>query len=450
VVGEQVGSPGRALVSMRKAGRHNPVSKRTALDRGADSLAMPTQAQIDNNISSRVFPKSERPEGGDCLRILHVISYMGRGGAEMGILKLIAGLGQEFEQRICTTRGFDSDFLKSHFAEGKIYVAGGPQLKLQFPLFRLARIMREYRPHIVHARNWGAIEAVVAAKLAGVPVVIHSEHGYEVDMFAGLPLRRRLFRRLAYAMADAVFALTRELREFHARQAWLRPERIRVIYNGVDTERFAPCREKRNAMRKELALPEESFVIGSVGRLVAIKDHPILLKVAATLVEKGLDVRVLLVGSGPEREKLESLATGALPGRVRFAGDTDRIPEMLNAMDVFVLPSLGEGMSNTLLEAMACGLPVLATNVGGNPEIVENDEHGWLFPPGDSDWLVEKLQILARAPRLIHQLGTAARHRAIQSFSLRSMLESYRSLYLELAARRKVVVARMDTAHVRN
>jgi sugar transferase (PEP-CTERM/EpsH1 system associated) len=411
---------------------------------------MLTQAEMERNIASHAVLTGPAPEDAHRLRILHVISYMGRGGAEMGILKLIAGLGDGFEHRICTTRGFDADFVRSSFSEKKMYVAGSPDLKLQFPLFRLARIMRQYRPHIVHTRNWGAIEAVAAAKLAGVPVVIHSEHGYEIDMFAGLPMRRRLFRRAAYAMADAIFAVTGELRDFHARQAWIRPERVGVMYNGVDTQRFAPCKESRTAMRKELGLPEASFVVGAVGRLVPIKDHQTLLRAAALLPGTGIDVRVLLVGSGPECERLQGQATGAFEGRVHFAGDSSRVPEMLNAMDVFVLPSLNEGMSNTLLEAMACGLPVVATSVGGNPEIIENNVNGCLFTPGDAEWLANKLKLLARDPALVHQLGTAARNRAIESFSLSRMLETYRSFYLDLAARRRVAAARTDTAHVRN
>ncbi|HKV62614.1 MAG TPA: glycosyltransferase [Candidatus Acidoferrum sp.] len=411
---------------------------------------MQTQAQIEREIASSAVLTGPATKLGTPLRVLHVISYMGRGGAEMGILKLIAGLGGDFEQRICTTRGYDANFVQSHFSEQKMYTAGRADLELQFPIFRLARIMREYRPHIVHTRNWGAIEAVAAAKLAGVPVVIHSEHGYEVDMFAGLPMRRRLFRRTAYAMADAIFAVTRELRDFHARQAWIRPDRMGVMYNGVDTQRFAPSIESRAAMRKELGLPSDSFVVGAVGRLVPIKDHQTMLKAAAFATKNGTNVRVLLVGSGPERERLQTLSANTLEGRVYFAGDSSRVPELLNAMDVFVLPSLNEGMSNTLLEAMACGLPALATNVGGNPEIIKNNVNGCLFTPGDTTWLAEKLQNLARNPGLVHQLGTAARNHAIESFGLSRMLESYRSFYLDLAARRQVAAARTDTAHVRN
>jgi sugar transferase (PEP-CTERM/EpsH1 system associated) len=412
---------------------------------------MQTQSQIESNITSPAILETTRSATAERLRILHVISYMGRGGAEMGILKLIRGLdGARFEQRICTTHGFDADFVRHNLPEREPYAAGSAELKLQFPLFRLARIMREYRPHIVHSRNWGALEAVVAAKLAGVPTIIHSEHGYEVDMFAGLPLRRRVFRNVAYTMADAVFAVTRELRNFHARQAWVQPERIAVLYNGVDTQRFAPCSNDRLAMRVQLGFPQDSFVVGSVGRLVTIKDHQTLLKAAAMLVESGIDVRVLLVGSGPEREKLQNLASATLEGRVHFAGDSDRVPEMLNAMDAFVLPSLGEGMSNTLLEAMACGLPVIVTNVGGNPEIIEDGRTGWLFTPGDAKGLAAKLKALVNNPVLLREISAAARTHTVERFSLQGMMRNYATFYLDLAARRGIAAARMDTAHVRN
>src|SRR5580658_10527227 len=160
------------------------------------------QTQTDSKSSTRQGDRlSENISGAEPVRVLHVISYLGRGGAEMGILKLVGGLGRTFEHRICTTRGFDADFVRSHFSEENVEAVGTPEAGLQFPLFRLARVMRHYRPHIVHTRNWGAIEAMLAAKLAGVPAVVDSEHGYEVDMIAGLAFRRRLFRRGAYALA---------------------------------------------------------------------------------------------------------------------------------------------------------------------------------------------------------------------------------------------------------
>src|SRR5208283_5986694 len=157
--------------------------------------------EIDK-IVSRTNYRSVEPR----LRVLHVIDRLGVGGTEFGIVKVIQGLSAgRFEHRICTLRGFDEDFVRTQGFKEQVYVAGGSNPGFQFLIGRLARIMREFRPHVVHSRNWGAIEAIPAARLARVPIAIHSEHGYEVDMLAGLPKRRRIIRRIAYAAADAVF-----------------------------------------------------------------------------------------------------------------------------------------------------------------------------------------------------------------------------------------------------
>jgi sugar transferase (PEP-CTERM/EpsH1 system associated) len=375
------------------------------------------------------------------LRIMHVVNYLRRGGMEFGILKLMAGLGAEkFEHRFCTTRKFDEDFVRAYGLERMLDVAAGSGKGLQFPLFRLKKIFQHYRPHIVHTRNWGALEAVPAARLAGVPVVIHSEHGYEVDNLRGLPMRQRLFRKMAYGMTDVVFAVTRELRDYHARQSWTDPERLRVVYNGVDTDRFAPNAEARARVRRDLGIAETTCLIGSVGRMVPIKDYGTLLRAADQLLTRGADLAVLLVGSGPELDSLQRQAGAidSLRGRIRFLGASDQVPDVLNAMDVFVLPSLGEGMSNTILEAMASGLPVVVTDVGGNPEVVGERNSGLLFQPGDAAALAQALDILITNPEGRRVWGSLARERAVTKFSLRSMMEQYKELYLNAAKQRGV------------
>jgi len=378
------------------------------------------------------------------LRVLHVINRLDMGGTEYGILKVIHGLGEDlFDHRICATRGFDPVLARRQHLEGKVFVAGRQDQRFQFPLFRLARIMKAYSPHIVHSRNWGAIEAIPAARLAGVPVVIHSEHGYELDMLSGLPGRRRLLRRALYGLADAVFTVTGELRSYHAQQAWVSCERIRVIHNGVDTRRFAPQPELRADLRKRFGLPVSGFVVGTVGRMVPIKNHATLLKAAEAMAVRGADVHVVLAGTGPELERHQRyVEASVLAGRVRFLGACDDIPAVMNALDVFVLPSLWEGMSNTLLEAMASGLPAVATRVGGNPVLIEEDRTGWLYPPGDAPELTTRLECLARHAELRYQLGAAARERAISHFSLERMIRDYRNLYLELASQRGIPVGR--------
>jgi sugar transferase (PEP-CTERM/EpsH1 system associated) len=378
------------------------------------------------------------------LRVLHVIDRLDVGGTECGIVKVIEGLsGDCFEHRICTVRGFDESFVKDHGLGNEVYVAGRSTSGFQFLLGRLARIMREFRPHIVHSRNWGAIEAIPAARLARVPVAIHSEHGYEVDMLAGLPKRRRIVRRIAYAAADAVFTVTEELRVYHARQAWLSAERIRVLPNGVDTSRFARRSGEREEVRRRLGLGGESIVLGCVGRMVPIKDHKTLLQAAEILIGRGIPVHLLLVGSGPELTKHKEFVSASpiLSARTLFVGSTTEVPALLNAMDLFVLPSLSEGMSNTLLEAMASSLPAVATNVGGNPELIEDGRSGWLFQPGDVTGLTARLERLIRDGNLRQALGEGARKRAVQHFSLERMILRYRDLYLNLARKRNILSA---------
>lgn len=374
------------------------------------------------------------------LRIVHVIPQLMPGGTEYALLRLIRALGdEEFEHCICATRGVDSEFVRRQVVTSKIYCVGTPGATSQFPVLRLARMMRSLQPDVVHSRNWGGIEAVPAARFAGVPVVIHSEHGYELDSLERLPYRRRIFRRAAYAMADAVFANSRELRDYHARQAWIHGDSVRVIRNGVDTDRFQPQPSMRRQFRQELGVPHDSLLLGSVGRLVTIKDHITLLKAASLLAAQGVNLKVLLVGAGPEMAKLQTqVAEDAnLVGRVIFTGASDRVPELLNAMDVFVLPSRGEGMSNTLLEAMASALPVVASRVGGNPELIDEWCTGFLFAPAETANLAEALKKLCD-PELRQRFGNAARERVILHFSLERMVREYRDLYRGLAAQKQL------------
>jgi glycosyltransferase involved in cell wall biosynthesis len=241
-----------------------------------------------------------------------------------------------------------------------------------------------------------------------------------------------------YSMADVVFTVTNDLRTFHGKQAWLEADDFRVIYNGVDTDRFAPRPGDAARLRLEFAIPQDRVVIGSVGRLVPIKDHPTLLRAAERLLRAGRNVHVLVAGAGPDLEKLKAqVATSeVLRERVTFVGATDRVPELMNAMDVFVLPSICEGMSNTILEAMASGLPVVATSAGGNPELVENGQSGLLFSPSCVESLTQHLVRLTDDSELRTQLGKDARQRAVNLFSLSGMIQRYRDLYLELTARR--------------
>jgi sugar transferase (PEP-CTERM/EpsH1 system associated) len=359
------------------------------------------------------------------------------GGTEHGMLKVIRGLGHvEFEHQICAVRKIDKDFVRRMNVGAKVSSVGSAEPGFQFPLFRLVQLMKEFRPHVVHTRNFGALEAIPAARLALVPVVIHSEHGYEVEILKGLPLRRRVACSAFYALADQVFTVTDDLRDYHSKQAWLAPKRFRVIHNGVNTDLFRPRKELADALKLEFGIPSKRVIIGSVGRIVPIKDFKTLLQAAEILLRRGKDVHVLIVGSGPELPNLRACAAASpeLAGQTLFLGASDRVPDLLNCMDIFVLPSISEGMSNTVLEAMASGLALAITRTGGNPELIDDGRVGWLFPPGDVGALASLLSRLVGDPALGKKYGQAARQRAVEHFSLSAMVQRYRELYLELAS----------------
>lgn len=416
-------------------------------EHAADSLqrAQPVTPVAVKSSPAPARDLSADPQPPFRLRILHVLNRLDTGGTEHAVMNVVSGLDPDlFEHIFCVTRGFNPENAMVQRLARPPHVAGRPGGSGQFLVPSLVRIMKRCRPHIVHSRNWGSIEAVVAARLAHIPIAIHSEHGYELDMMKGLPARQRLFRRAVYSMADAVFTVTEELRHFHAAQASIAAEKLRVLRNGVDTVRFAPRPESRKAARQKLGLAPDSLVIGSVGRMVPIKDYPTLLAASAKTAAAHPNIRVLLAGSGPELHllKQQAASTPELAGRVLFVGAADNIPELLNAMDIFVLPSILEGMSNTILEAMASGLPILATRVGGNPELVVDTSCGWLFHPGDVAGLAARLTQLAENPALRCQFGCEARKRVEARFSLREMIRNYRSLYFELAEKRELIGAR--------
>lgn len=369
------------------------------------------------------------------LRVLHVLDHLGTGGTELGVMKVTQALpADQFENGICVVRGNGEGFLKARTGQQILY-AGGPERGSQFSIGRLTRVFRDWKPHVVHSRNWGTIEAIPAAKLARVPIAIHSEHGYELEMLEGIPLRRRLLRRMFYAWADSIFAVTNDLGGYHARQVGWPNDRIATIYNGVDVHKFAPSSIERCAHREALGLSESCFLVGAVGRLVRLKDYSTLLKATHLLASSGVDLAVMFVGDGPEMASLRREACG-LGHRVVFLGERSDLPQIFNAMDVFVQTSLIEGMSNTILEAMATGVPTVVTARGGNVELVSDKVTGILFEPGDVTALAATLSLLAKNPTMRASLGLNGRDRAVKEFCLEKMVSAYSQLYTDLAIKK--------------
>jgi glycosyltransferase involved in cell wall biosynthesis len=308
------------------------------------------------------------------------------------------------------------------------------RIPVQIP--SLAHAIRETRPDIVHSRNWAAIEGVMAARWVGSCATVHSEHGLDSDTVATEPRRRVWFRRLAYQMADRVLSVSSRLRDLHAARTGFPAHRIAVIHNGVDNRRFYPDGATRARVRQELGISDDEYCIGCVANLNAVKDHPTLLRAVDEMSAEFTNWRLLLIGAGAERAALEEFVRTHpnCSSRVSFLGVSDRVSELLNAMDVWVLPSLTEGISNALLEAMATGLPVVVSDVGGNPEVVIAGDSGLLFGVGDHRKLVAQLLLLQRQRNLRLQLGRRSLQRVADEFSIDSMIRAYECIYERLGS----------------
>jgi sugar transferase (PEP-CTERM/EpsH1 system associated) len=366
----------------------------------------------------------------DRIRIMHVVDSLGTGGTEEGIRKLLSGLdGSAFEQTLCTVM----PCADSETRGARILSVGNAGGGRQLLVGRFKQLFQRERPHIVHSRNWGTIEAIVAARMAGIRAVVHSEHGLESSTYRRQPLRRNVVRRLCFAWTDRVFTVSRALRTYYAQQLRMNEFRIGVIPNGVDTERFRSRPEARLAHREKLGSNSHTVVIGTVGRLDPIKDHRTLFLAMEFLLAMGANVQLVIVGDGPERKALEASVQSRtnLAGKIMFAGETNDVFSYLNVFDIFVLPSLAEGMSNALLEAMSVGIPCLASSVGGNPELIEDGSSGLLFEAGDAKTLAMRLQMLSVNPRHRQELGGNARRRVEKVFSLHRMIHNYTRLYTQ-------------------
>ncbi len=292
---------------------------------------------------------------------------------------------------------------------------------------RLRRLVRDRRISVLHTHNF-APWLYASFATAGMPSVrhVHTQHS-EVPPSA---VRHFLARRCA-TRTDALVAVSAAVQRCLADQAQVPPTSVQVIPNGIDTRRFRPDAAQRARMREALAIADGEIVIGVIARLVPLKGHRDLLD-AVELAVRDTDVplRLLIIGDGPERAALEAHAAQVgLDDVVTFLGERRDTDALLAAMDIYALASLSEGMNLTLLEATAAGLPVVATTVGGNPEIVQDGATGLLVPASDATSFARALTALAHDAEARTRFGVAARARALHSFDERTMFAGYLSAY---------------------
>ncbi len=368
--------------------------------------------------------------------IVHVVYRFGVGGLENGVVNLINRMPQHrWRHAVVALTDVSAEFTRRVERPDVEYVSlgkGPGHLLRDYP--RLVRLFRKLKPAVVHTRNLAALEAVVPAWAAGVPVRVHGEHGWDMQDPHGRRQRYRMVRRLYRPFVTRYVALSRHLEDYLEQQVGVPSDRIAQIFNGVDADRFVPCAGARPAIPGCPFASAEHWLVGTVGRMEAVKDPLNLARAFVRALEfdpaAGKQLRLVMVGDGALRSDVAALLDR--PGvrdRVWFAGERADVAEIMRGLDCFVLPSLAEGISNTILEAMATGLPVVATAVGGNGELIESGMTGTLVPPASSDALAHAMLGYFRDRALARRHGKAARRVVESTFSLARMVSDYGTMY---------------------
>ncbi len=367
------------------------------------------------------------------LKVIHVISALAVGGVELGLFHLTKRLDRKrFDVKVVCLR--EEGELAARFRE-----AGVPVELCKLPsryspsgLLGLARFFAREGADVVHTHlRRPNTSGRIAAWLADAPVIIAHEHN------PGPEKNRRhcLIDRLLARISSAIIAVSRQTAERNSRLAGIPLERFAVIPNAVDLDEFRPG--ERGAARAELGLDAEEFVVGFVGRLHSVKNLDVLLRAAAEASEAVPRLRLLLVGDGPEREKLEALAAGlGVSERTTFLGERGDLPDIYPAMDALCVVSKSEGCSRVLLEAAACALPLVVTPVGHAPDMLAEGESGLFVPAGDAPALAAALARLAGDAGLREKLGRAARE-AVRPLGMVAYVRRLERLYLQLWASRR-------------
>lgn len=393
------------------------------------------------------MPGSDEP-----IRILRVIARLNMGGPAIHVSSLAAGL---------EPRGYETTLVAGSLARGEdsmaflaerldIPVRTIPELQREVSpiddarsVRRMREIIRELRPHILHTHTAkaGAI-ARAAALVSGAarpPILVHTFHGHVLKGYFD-PVRTRFFEEVERSLArvtDALVAVSPEVRDELVAAGIAPREKFSVIRLGIPLEERLGDATADLDYRRLYGISESAFVVGWVGRMTDVKDTDAVLEIVRAARDRGLEAVLVMVGDGPDRVRLEQLAHDiGIARSTFFVGYQPEVAGYYRLFDAFLLPSVNEGTPVSAIEALASGTPVVATRVGGVPDVVRDGEDGFLFEPGDTDDAAERLALLASDATLRSALGASGRERVLRRYSVSRLVEDVDRLYRSLLSER--------------
>ena len=362
-------------------------------------------------------------------KVLHLVQGLDVGGLEYMVVALMNRLDREkFLPSICC---FDTlgKLQNTLLDDTKVTLLKRKSGIDFFYPFKLAALLKKDKIEIIHLHNSTAFfYGVLAGKLAGTKHIIYTEHARDVAP----NIKVRIIDKILSYMTDRIVVVAEFLKWNLVKKEWINPEKISTVYNGIDGDNFT-MKFEREEITEELNISPASKIIGIVARLDSIKNHRCLIKAMKTVSALFPDALLLVIGDGPLRVELEELVTfERLNKNILFLGTRNDIPRLLSVLDIFVLCSLSEGLPLTILEAMAAGKSIVATNVGGIPEIIQDGTDGIIIPSDDSDGLADAISKLIRDEDKRHDMGVKARMKFEKKFTARAMVQRYEELYESL------------------
>jgi glycosyltransferase involved in cell wall biosynthesis len=375
------------------------------------------------------------------IRILHIHTMPIISGSGINTFLSMRGMDRRiYEAELaCAPGGRLVDLVRSHNMSVRIFnnlVQPLHPVKDLLALMNLIFFLKKNRYHIVHTHNSKAgFLGRLAAKFAGVPVIVHTVHGFAFHDQEPI-WRQNLFRNLerrASRWCDKMIFISQPLIDWALREGVVTEDKAVKIYSGIELDQFGPVTEDtKNRIRSKWRIGHEDVVIGVVSKLWEGKGHAILIKAFKELRKEIKDIRLVIVGEGYIYNELRNLVHMlGLKDSVLFTGFQMDVSEIIATFDVAVLPSFFEGMGRVLLEAMAMEKPVVASRVGGIPDLVEHGVNGFLVSPGDVFELSNTIKKIVRDKKLAHEMGEKGRKRITEQFSAEAMVQSIEKVYNE-------------------